>query len=41
MEQESSYLALLPTAVSYRLDGNVLELLAADGTRLVTYAPSS
>jgi hypothetical protein len=41
MEQESAYLALLPTAVSYRLDGNVLELLAADGTQLVTYAPSS
>ena len=41
MEQESAYLALLPTAVSYRLDGNVLELLAADGTRLVTYALSS
>jgi heat shock protein HslJ len=41
MEQESAYLALLPAAVSYRLDGNVLELLAADGTRLVTYAPSS
>ena len=39
MEQESAYLALLPAAVSYRLDGNVLELLAADGTRLVTYAP--
>ena len=41
MEQETAYLALLPTAVSYRLDGNVLELLAADGTRLVTYTRSS
>ena len=38
MEQETAYLALLPTAVSYRVDGTVLELLNADGTRLVTYA---
>jgi heat shock protein HslJ len=41
MEQETAYLALLPTAVSYRVDGNVLELLAGDGTRLVTYSRSA
>ena len=38
MEQETAYLTLLPTAVSYRVDGTLLELLGADGTRLVTYA---
>lgn len=37
MEQESAYLAFLPTAMSYRVDGGALELLSADGTRLVTY----
>jgi heat shock protein HslJ len=41
MEQETAYLALLPTAVSYRMDGNVLELLAGDGTQLVTYTRSA
>jgi heat shock protein HslJ len=37
-EQEAAYLAALPTAVSYRLAGSVLELIDADGKRLVTYA---
>lgn len=37
MEQEAAYLAALPTAVSYRLSGSVLELIDADGKRLVTY----
>ena len=38
MEQEAAYLALLPAAARFRVDGNVLDLVAADGTRLVTYA---
>ncbi len=37
MEQESAYLAALPSAVSYRVSGSVLELLDADGKRLVTF----
>jgi hypothetical protein len=37
MEQEAAYLAALPMAVAYHVDGTVLELLSADGTRLVTY----
>ena len=37
MEQEHAYLSVLPTAVGYHVDGTVLELLSADGTRLVTY----
>jgi hypothetical protein len=37
MEQEAAYLSVLPTAVAYHVDGTVLELLGADGTRLVTY----
>jgi heat shock protein HslJ len=37
MEQEAAYLSALPTAVGYHVDGTVLELLSADGKRLVTY----
>jgi heat shock protein HslJ len=37
MEQEAAYLALLPTAVKYRLDGRSLQLLSSDGTGLATY----
>ena len=36
MEQETAYLTLLPMAVSYHVDGTLLELLSADGVRLVT-----
>jgi heat shock protein HslJ len=38
MEQEAAYLAALPSAVRYRVDGGSLELLAADGTFVVVYA---
>ena len=38
MEQEAAYLAALPTAVRYRIDGSSLELLSADGTFVVVYA---
>ena len=38
MEQESAYLAALPTAVRYRVDGGSLALLSADGTYVVAYA---
>jgi heat shock protein HslJ len=38
MEQEQAYLAVLPTAASYRLDGGTLQLLADDGTGLVSYS---
>ena len=41
MEQEQAYLAALPTATSYRLDGGTLQLLADDGTGLVSYSRSS
>jgi heat shock protein HslJ len=37
MEQEAAYLAALPTAVHYRLDGGSLALLAADGTYVASY----
>jgi heat shock protein HslJ len=37
MEQESAYLALLPMTASFQSDGRSLELLAADGKRLVSY----
>jgi heat shock protein HslJ len=35
MAQESSYLALLPRAVAFRVDGRALELLDVDRKRLV------
>lgn len=41
MKQEETYLALLPQAVRFQSDGNTLELLAADGTRLVAFSSSS
>lgn len=37
MEQEAAYLAALPTAVRYRVDGGSLALLAADGTYVASY----
>jgi heat shock protein HslJ len=37
MEQETAYLAVLPVAVSYRVDGRSLELLSADGTFVATF----
>ena len=38
MEQESSYLALLPQAAAFRVDGPVLELIDVDRQRLVAFA---
>jgi heat shock protein HslJ len=38
MEQEAAYLAALPTAVRYGLDGGSLTLLSADGAYVVAYA---
>ena len=38
MEQEAAYLAALPTAVSYRVDGGSLALLSADGTYVASYS---
>jgi heat shock protein HslJ len=37
MEQEAAYFAALPKAVGYRLDGNILRLLTAQDTIVVTY----
>jgi heat shock protein HslJ len=37
MEQETTYLALLPTAAAFRLDGRALELLDVDDKRLVSF----
>jgi len=36
MAQERAFLAALPTAVSYQVDGSTLSLLAADGTFVAT-----
>ena len=38
MEQEAAYLESLPTAVGYRVEDDVLELLAADGTFVAAFA---
>ena len=38
MEQETSYLTLLPRAASFRVDGPVLELIDIDQQRLVAFA---
>jgi heat shock protein HslJ len=38
MEQEAAYLAALPSATQYRLDGGSLALLSPDGTYVATYA---
>ncbi len=40
-EQETAYLALLPRAASYRVDGSSLELLDAARLRLATFARTS
>ncbi len=37
MEQEAAYLAALPAAVSYRVDGDSLALLTADGTYVASF----
>ena len=41
MEQEAAYLAAIPTAVRYRVDGNSLALLDADGTFVASYRRAS
>jgi heat shock protein HslJ len=41
MEQEAAYLAALPTAAHYRVDGGSLALLRADGTYAASYARTS
>ena len=41
MEQETAYLAAIPTAVRYRVDGASLALLSADGTYIATFQPAS
>jgi heat shock protein HslJ len=37
MEQEAAYLAALPSAVEYRVDGDSLALLTADGTYVASF----
>ena len=37
MDQEAAYLAALPTAVGYRVDGGSLALVSADGTYVASY----
>ena len=37
MDQEAAYLAALPTAVGYRVDGGSLTLVSADGTHVASY----
>jgi heat shock protein HslJ len=37
MEQEQAYLSALPLAAAYRVEGEMLSLLAADGTIVATY----
>jgi heat shock protein HslJ len=37
MEQEQAYLAALPLAASYRVEGSMLSLLTAEGTYVATY----
>jgi heat shock protein HslJ len=37
MEQEQAYLAALPLAAEYRVEGEMLSLLTADGTIVATY----
>jgi heat shock protein HslJ len=41
MEQDAAYLAALPTATHYRVDGGSLALLRADGTYAVSFRPAS
>jgi hypothetical protein len=40
MEQEAAYLAALPTATHFRVDGGALALLSADGTYVASYVPA-
>jgi heat shock protein HslJ len=40
MAQEAAYLAVLPTATGYQLSGKTLDLLRADGTRVVSFTPA-
>jgi heat shock protein HslJ len=40
-EQEAAYLASLPTAARYRLDGGSLALLSADGTYVASYSAAA
>jgi heat shock protein HslJ len=37
MEQEQAYLAALPRAASYRVEGSTLSLLTAEDTHVATY----
>ena len=37
MDQEAAYLAALPTAVGFRVNGGTLELLSAEGSAVATY----
>ena len=37
MDQEAAYLAALPTAVGFRVERGVLELLNAEGSAVVSY----
>jgi heat shock protein HslJ len=37
MDQEAAYLAALPTAATFRVNGGLLELLSAEGSAVVTY----
>jgi len=37
MDQEAAYLAALPTAVGYRVDGGSLTLVSGDGTTVASY----
>ena len=41
MEQEAAYLAALPTATNYRVDGRSLALLSADGTYVVSFVATT
>lgn len=40
MAQEAAFLAVLPTATRYELSGTTLDLLKADGTRVVSFTPA-
>lgn len=41
MEQEAAYLAALPTTAAYRVDGDSLALLRADGTYVASFVRST
>ena len=40
MEQEAAYLAALPRATHFRVNGAALALLSADGTYVASYVPA-